>query len=301
MSAIPKLELIFSNLTLFEVRCTKELFIINQLIGKCPSFIWNIYSVCIYNRNKKKFLNTTEIFGIRVSVGEADEFLVAFIKLAKDRVSAYILFMNSHMLYENKKNDEFRKIVDNAVVVCPDGVPLLYSIKYFGKSNVDRIAGNDFIFSLVEMAEKEGLRVFFYGSTNEVLAKIKQKIQKEYSALKCKMYSPPFRSLSEHEMNQHAQLINDFQANIVLVGLGCPKQEYWMNQMKHKVNAPMFGVGGAFLFFAGIDSRAPKWMRNSGFEWLYRLVLEPRRLFKRYFITNSYFCWLFIKEVLKKK
>ena len=108
--------------------------------------------------------------------------------------------------------------------------------------------------------------------------------------------SPPFRKLTEEEMAEQARVINASGAHIVMVALGCPKQERWMAAMQGRVNAVMLGLGGAFLLYAGVDSRAPKWMRDLSLEWLYRLALEPGRLWKRYLVTNSVFLWLFLKE-----
>jgi N-acetylglucosaminyldiphosphoundecaprenol N-acetyl-beta-D-mannosaminyltransferase len=112
--------------------------------------------------------------------------------------------------------------------------------------------------------------------------------------------SPPFRTLTEQEMTEQAQVINASGAHLVMVALGCPKQERWMAAMKGRVNAVMLGLGGAFLLYAGVDSRAPKWMRDLSLEWLYRLALEPGRLWKRYLVTNSVFLWLFLKEAFRR-
>ena len=109
------------------------------------------------------------------------------------------------------------------------------------------------------------------------------------------MHSPPFRVLTEAETETEIQQINASGANMILVALGCPKQERWMANMKGKINAVMVGVGGAFPMLVGIQKRAPLWMQKNSLEWFYRLVQEPRRLFKRYFITNSLFIVLIIK------
>ena len=242
-----------------------------------------------------------EIFGITITVGSYDRMIKRFIESSDKKESMCVLFMNSHMIYEYHNDVRFKNIVEAAECICPDGVPLLYSIKILKNTWSERIAGNDMISSLIDHAETKSKNIFIYGSTILVLRKIEEKITAIYPNLNFKMYSPPFRELTELELDEHAQMINDFGAHIVLVGLGCPKQEMWMYQMKNKVHAPMFGLGGAFLLFAGIDRRAPKWMRKFGLEWAYRLALEPKRLFKRYLITNSYFCWLFVKEFIKIK
>lgn len=246
-------------------------------------------------------LKISKVFGITLNKGKFSDFMQEFIKVAKSKKSQYVLFMNSHMLHEFHTKMDFKAVVNEADYICPDGTPLLYSMNLLKSSNSERIAGNDVIFSMLSQAEIDELKVFFYGSTEKVLGKISDRLDKEYPKLKYKVYSPSFGEFDDQQLAEHSNLINDFGTNVLLVGLGCPKQEKRMYQMKGKVNALMLGVGGAFLLFAGIDSRAPKWMRDLSLEWAYRLTLEPRRLFKRYFITNSYFCWLFMNEVFKGK
>lgn len=247
-------------------------------------------------------MEKTNIFNLNVAYGNYDDFLKKFLNQAVNNKSQYHVFTNSHMIYEVHHSAEYMDVVAGADTICPDGMPLTYSVRWIKKKKTDRIAGNDMIFSLVEAANKNKLKVFFYGSSDQVLNKIKEKIDKDYyGSLEAMYYSPPFRALSEEEYAEHAGMINDFGANLVFVGLGCPKQERWMHKMKNIVKAPMFGVGGAFLLYGGIDSRAPKLMRDLGIEWVYRLALEPRRLFLRYFVTNVYFCRLVVKEILKKR
>lgn len=205
------------------------------------------------------------------------------------------------MLHEYHTKENFQTVVKNADYICPDGTPLLYSLNLMRGVKSERIAGNDIIFSLIDEAYKNNLKVFFYGSTKNVLDLISSKIKNEYPNLAFKVFSPPFGKFDNSDLEMHSKMINDFGTNILFVGLGCPKQETRMKMFKGKVNALMLGVGGAFLLFAGVDTRAPSWMRRMSLEWLYRLALEPTRLFNRYLITNTYFCWLFVKELFKRK
>lgn len=203
------------------------------------------------------------------------------------------------MFYEHRKNPEFRNVLCEASFVLPDGMPIVYSLKKFNGIDPERIAGNDVMFSLIEKAKKAKLKVFLIGSTDEVLSMISQNLSSK--GIEHRSYSPPFLPIDEFDFTGQAVMINEFNPDIVLIGLGCPKQEIWMHRMKDRVPAPMFGVGGAFLLYAGIDSRAPEWMRRSGLEWFYRLMLEPRRLLKRYLITNSYFIARLVKEIVRKR
>lgn len=242
-----------------------------------------------------------KIFEVLLNHGRYSDFLEEFKTVSKSNRSAYSLFMNSHMLHEYHTNENFKKIVENADYICPDGTPLLYSLNLLKGLKSERIAGNDIIFSMVEMAEINQLKIFFYGSTDKVLGLISDKIKRDYPKLTFKTFSPAFGKFDDSDLREHSKIINDFGTNILLVGLGCPKQETRMHQFRDNVNALMLGVGGAFLLFAGLDTRAPAWMRKLSLEWLYRLALEPKRLFKRYLITNTYFCWLFVKELFKRK
>lgn len=137
------------------------------------------------------------------------------------------------------------------------------------------------------------------GGSQEVLDKINSRLQQDYPNLHIAgMLSPPFRPLSEDEQADIVTTINQSGAQIVLVALGCPKQEKWMFQHRGKVNAVMLGVGWAFIVYAGEEKRAPQWMITYSLEWLYRLGLQPKRLFKRYFCTNSLFILLMTRQYL---
>ena len=145
---------------------------------------------------------------------------------------------------------------------------------------------------ILKISAKEGYRHYFYGSTDKTLEKLKNVLETEYpNVLVAGMYSPPFRPLSEEEDSQVIQTINDSNADFVWIGLGAPKQELWMAEHQGKVNGFMVGVGAAFDYLAGNISRAPMWMQKTNLEWLYRLMQEPKRLFKRYFYTNTKFIW----------
>ncbi len=246
-------------------------------------------------------LRELEIFKAKMNSGRYSEFVDEICKNAEGRIGSYFLFVNSHMIYEYHTNTQLKEAFDKANYKCPDGVPLLKSMNLLRKSDSERVAGNDMIFSMLEQAYKRKFNIFFYGSTNEVLNKIKERIQNDYPGLQVDTYSPPFKQLTEDEISADIELINSKSPNLVFVGLGCPKQEIFMSQTSNQINAPMLGVGGAFLLYGGVDSRAPEWMRKIGMEWIYRLILEPKRLFKRYLITNTYFCGLFLKEFFKIK
>lgn len=142
-------------------------------------------------------------------------------------------------------------------------------------------------------ARDNGLRHYFYGSSEQTLEMLREKLKEKYPDIAIAgMVSPPFRALSEAEDEAAIQAINESGADIIWVGLGAPKQENWMYEHKDKVNGVMIGVGAGFDYHAGNIKRAPAWMQKMSLEWLYRLMQDPKRLFKRYLVTNTRYLYL---------
>ncbi|MBE9191355.1 WecB/TagA/CpsF family glycosyltransferase [Gloeocapsopsis crepidinum LEGE 06123] len=207
--------------------------------------------------------------------------------------SKTVCVANVHMLMEACKNPNFSTVLKDADLVTPDGMPLVWIMKLMGAPWQNRVAGMDILLSLCHLAPKRNTSLFFLGSTTKILEKMKEEIHDKFPDLQIAgMESLPFRPLTEEEDRAIIQKINSSGAGVVLVSLGCPKQEYWIDQHKGKIHAVMIGLGGAFPVFAGIHKRAPFWMRNMGLEWLYRLIQEPRRLWYRYLTTIPPFLFL---------
>ena len=238
------------------------------------------------------------VISIDVSVGSYQDFINEIVKLAKLKKSSYICVANVHMTIEAYDDKNFQEVVNNAIITTPDGMPLVKALKTFYNIKQDRVAGMDLFPDLLKEAEKNNLRVFLYGSTDNVLNMIEKKAKELFPKINIVgSYSPPFRELTEEEKRKIIVKINEVEPHIVFVSLGCPKQEKWMAEMYGKINSLMIGVGGAFPTFAGLQKRAPKWMQDLSLEWLYRLWQEPRRLFKRYTYTNIKFSFLYMKEL----
>jgi N-acetylglucosaminyldiphosphoundecaprenol N-acetyl-beta-D-mannosaminyltransferase len=207
------------------------------------------------------------------------------------------------MIVEASKDVQFSRLVNNATIVLPDGMPVVQSFFYLHKKKQERIAGMDFMPRLLESANEENkqYRVLFYGSTPDILEAVqKQTIEQYKNIIVTGTISPPFRPLEEKEEKMYIDAINDAYPHIVFVSLGCPKQEKWMANNYEKINAVLLGVGGAFNTYANRQSRAPLWMRKNSLEWFYRLLQEPRRLLKRYLVTNSVFILMLVKALIKK-
>lgn len=247
-----------------------------------------------FNSVRKRFIS------LEISTFSYSDFLKELVLLGMDNCSSYICVANVHMLIEASIDENFRNIVNSANLVSPDGIPLSKGIEYLYGLKQERIAGMDILPDLLKISENENISVFFYGGTDQMLKNTYDFCLSKFPNLNIGgLISPPFRELTFDEEIQYINQINESGAGFVFVALGCPKQEKWMASMKGRINACMIGIGGALPVMIGMQKRAPKWMQNSGLEWMYRLFQEPRRLFGRYFKTNTIFIFLFIKEFLK--
>ena len=225
--------------------------------------------------------------------------LKEIVSKSKQHLSSYVCVANVHMVIEAFWDSDYAKMVNGADLVLPDGMPIAKSMGFLYGVKQERIAGMDLLPALLEMSEKNGLGVFFYGGTDDMMNRTKQFVSHHYPALaNHHFYSPPFRELTSDENEQVVSRINSSGAHLVFVVLGCPKQEKWMFRMKGRINACMIGLGGALPVLIGQQRRAPVWMQKASLEWVYRLIQEPRRLFKRYFVTNSLFLFLILKQWL---
>jgi len=216
------------------------------------------------------------------------------------RQSRYACICNVHVVVTAKQNPEFRRVINEADMATPDGMPLAWVLRRLGFQQQERINGPDLMWRLCGEAAEKGVSIFFYGSVAETLERLTHNLKAAFPTLAIAgIYSPPFRPHSDEEDREVIDLINRSGAHMMFVGLGCPKQELWMAAHRGKVRAVMIGVGAAFDYHAGTIRRAPLWMQQSGLEWLFRLLSEPRRLWKRYLVTNSLFlayiglelCW----------
>ncbi len=213
--------------------------------------------------------------------------------LVEKETGGYVCFSTVHMVMESYDDAEFAEKVNSADYIVTDGMPLVWMQRLQGEKSATRIRANDLMISLCEYAEKNNLKVGFYGGKQEVIDGILQRAAEDFPNLQITYaFSPPFRSLTDEEDAKITEDIKKSGARILFVGLGCPKQEKWMNAHSRKFPAVMFGVGASFDFYAGNIKESPEWMGKFGLEWLYRLTQEPKRLWKRYLILNPRFMWL---------
>lgn len=221
---------------------------------------------------------------------------------AKRRQNSTVCFANVHMTVEAACNKQFADIVNSANWVTADGVPILWAIRALHGRRQERITGLDLLPDLLQRAAEEGLKVFFYGSTPDVLADTVAICKLKWPSLHIAgVHSPPFRTLTAAEEDEDVNRIVESDAQLVFVALGCPRQEVWISQMRARIPAVLLGIGGALPVLAGHFPRAPRWMQKTGLEWFFRLSQEPFRLFHRYMTTNTMFVlYLFRSLVIKR-
>ena len=240
------------------------------------------------------------ILGTRVDAPTWEQALTHITAWARAGQSRYVAVANVHMIMEAYDHPDFRRVVDEADLVVPDGMPLVWMLRALGQKNQPRLYGAELTRRLCHMAAAQRLPVGFYGSTPATLARLTARLQQACPELQVVYtYSPPFRALSPQEQ---AAIVADIQTRgprLLFVALGCPKQERWMAAHRGRIPAVMLGVGAAFDFLAGTKPQAPRWMQQAGLEWLFRLLTEPRRLWRRYVKHNPRFLALALRQLLR--
>ncbi len=243
-----------------------------------------------------------KIITMDVDVIDLDKSVNHVLNLAKLDQGAYVCVSNVHMCLETFDSADFRAVVNQADLVIPDGKPLSIAQKLLGHKDAAQVRGQDIMNALCAASGEKQINIGFYGgSSDEVLGLVKANLLEKFPDIRIIYdFSPPFRPLNEKEDADVVEQINAAKVDIFFVGIGCPKQEYWMADHKNKLNCVMLGVGAAFDFIAGSKKHAPIWMQKMGLEWLFRLATEPRRLWKRYLKQNPRFIWYFALQLLKE-
>lgn len=233
-----------------------------------------------------------EIMGVRIAVTDMNRTLDRIRENLENWRGEYICVANVHTTVTAYGDPDYRAVQNDAVMALPDGGPLSQYSRRKGFADAARVTGPDLMKKLLEQSADHPYRHYFYGSTQETLDILRDKITRQYpGAVIAGMESPPFRPLTAQEDADAVARINAARPDFVWVGLGAPKQERWMAAHQGRVQALMIGVGAAFDYEAGNIRRAPQWMQRCNLEWLYRLLQDPRRLFMRYFVTNTRFLW----------
>ncbi len=246
-----------------------------------------------------KTVARVNILGVEVSaitLRDATATLQAWIH---DRTPNYVCVTGVHGVMESNRDVTLRDIHNDAGMVTPDGMPLVWMAHCLGFPNVRRVYGPDLMREMMALSARHGYRNFYYGGRSDTSERLRQVLQRQYPKLKVVgTLSPPFRQLTPAEDDAVCQKINTARPDIIWVGLSTPKQERWMAMHRSRLEAPvMVGVGAAFDFLSGEKPQAPSWMQQCGLEWLFRMISEPRRLAPRYFRNNPAFIYLAARQI----
>ncbi|MDF2743866.1 MAG: glycosyl transferase, WecB/TagA/CpsF family [Actinomycetia bacterium] len=245
---------------------------------------------------------TRRVLGMRVDATSYQHATAEILRWGSLGESGYVCIATVNNVIEAYDDPAYRQVMDGADLVTPDGVPLVWALRLLGVDGATRVYGPDLTPILCERAAELGVPVGFYGGTPEVLEAMAANLVRRYPALQVAYsHSPPFRPLTPDEDARVVAGINRSGARILFVGLGAPKQERWMAERKGAVEAVMIGVGAAFDFLAGRKRQAPAILQRLGLEWLFRLLNEPRRLWRRYLYRNPRFVALFTVQLVRQR
>ncbi len=233
------------------------------------------------------------ILGVGVSAIDMEMALQAMNEWIRRKEPHYVCVSGVHGVMESQQDEDLRRIHNAAGLVTPDGMPLVWISRLMGFGHVDRVYGPDLLLATCARSVEDGYRHFFYGGGPGVVEKLTARLQERFPQLAIAgFFSPPFRPLTPEEDTDVISYINAARPDIVWVGISTPKQERWMASHVGRLTAPvLIGVGAAFDFHAGLKKQAPRWVQRSGLEWGFRLLSEPRRLWRRYLTNNPAFVW----------
>ncbi len=248
--------------------------------------------------------NRVNVLGVGISVLNLSSALEAIATAVRERRKGYICVTGVHGVMEAQADAAFKKILNDAFLCTPDGMPMVWAGRLDGHAEMRRVYGPDLMLDVCAWSETSGAKHFFYGGADGVAELLAQKLKNKFPKLQVVgTYTPPFRALNEAELKALQEKVSVTRPDFFWVGLSTPKQEKFMAEFLPQLDATlMVGVGAAFDFHSGRVSQAPRWMQRSGLEWFYRLCSEPRRLWKRYLRNNPLFVLFFLlqKTGLKK-
>nr|WP_321444675.1 WecB/TagA/CpsF family glycosyltransferase [uncultured Cohaesibacter sp.] len=228
------------------------------------------------------------VAGINISVIDYEAAVSKVIQAAKDKQKLSVSALAVHGVMTGVQDDQHRHRLNQLDLVVPDGQPVRWALKWLHNENLpNRVYGPELMKRVCAAAESEGLSIFLYGSRKEVIAALQDNLLAEFPNLKIAGSTPSqFRQGNDDDSRDAMEKVKQTGADIVFVGLGCPRQEVFAYENAAQLSVPTLAVGAAFDFHAGLLSQAPGWMGNNGLEWLYRLIHEPKRLWRRYLYLN---------------
>jgi N-acetylglucosaminyldiphosphoundecaprenol N-acetyl-beta-D-mannosaminyltransferase len=247
---------------------------------------------------------TITILGTDVALVTYTDALALFRSwLARSGPSRTVVAANVHLVTEAAMHADYAQAINDADLITPDGMPLVWASRLLGAALPERCYGPTLMEQTLDTFRDSGATHFFYGATPTVLAELQAAVKRRWpGVIVAGAHAPPFGPFDDQQERENIERINRSGARFVWLGMGCPKQEYWMARYRHEVHAPVIiAVGAAFDFIAGTVPQAPPLLQNLGLEWLFRLAREPRRLWKRYLVRNPYFIWRFTQQYLRAR
>lgn len=250
-----------------------------------------------YNRDFKRKVDITQIpicniLGVEIAAIDMDWLLDFTEKNIKDLSGDFLSVVNVFSCTTAFDDEDYCAVQNSNIIAIPDGGPLATVGRKRGYKNMKRTTGPSYMREIFKISAERGYRHYFYGSTEETLEKLNNVLEHDYPGIQIVgTLSPPFRPLTKEEDKAVIERINETAPDFVWIGLGAPKQENWMATHQGKIKGFMVGVGAGFDYFAGNIDRAPEWMQDHNLEWVYRLIQDPKRLFKKYWSTNFKFIW----------
>lgn len=243
------------------------------------------------------------ILGVGVSALNMPSAVAAIEGWIEEGGARYVCVVPVHSVMDCQRDDEHRRIVNRSGMTTPDGMPVVWLCRMKGFRDVRRVYGPDLMLEVARVSEEKNYRHYFLGGADGVPEKLVANLTNRFPDLQVAgSYSPPFREMTDDETGEMIARINQSKPDILWVGLGSPKQERWMAENIEALDVPVVvGVGAAFDFHAGLKKQAPRWMQQSGLEWLFRLASEPRRLWKRYLKANPAFLFLITLQAIGLK
>ena len=244
-------------------------------------------------------MRKVKVLKLDINLADKDSVTDTVLRFIDNASSNYICAANVHMCMEAFDDANYARIVNSASMTVPDGRPIVWAQKLLGHKAARQVRGSDLMLEICKEAERLQIPIGLYGGSDKAIIGFQNFLRKQYPRLRiaCAI-SPPFRKLSKAEDERYVNEINESGAKILFVGLGCPKQEYWMAEHNEKINCVMIGIGAVFVFFGITKKQAPRIMQRTGTEWIFRLATEPGRLWKRYLKHNPRFVYHFFMQFI---
>jgi len=253
--------------------------------------------------NKSQHFSYLNVIGMRIDLVQIPDVIKRISEWIENKVRGnYVIVANAYDVTVSRRGIMAMNAANGSALTVADGISLVLLARLRGYKLKKRVYGPDLMLEFLKISETKRYSHFFYGATERTLGLLVKNLKERFPSLKIAgSYAPSFSELSVEEDSAVVEMINKSNPDVVWVGLGCPKQQLWMYEHKNKIAVPvMVGVGAAFDFLAGVKPQAPPWIRDNGFEWLFRLITEPKRLWRRYLIDYPFFVYYMLVELISK-